>query len=115
MPLNPTTNREIHDFILMKYRYTDADDEGAEYRVAAGYYSQLFDIYEAGIVTDDEELEHMLANRRWEIETYTYERGWTLDRDYPYPEKSTENRFNLVSAPKSAYTADQWRQSFPAP
>ncbi len=113
MPLNPTTNREIHDFICMKYRYTDAEDEGAEYRVAAGYYSQLFDIYE-NWDDSDEELFRMLANRRWEIEAYAEERGWTLDRDYPYPEKSTENRFNLVSAPKSAYTVSQWRQSFPA-
>jgi len=97
----------------MKYRYTDAEDEGAEYRVAAGYYSQLFDIYE-NWDDSDEELFRMLANRRWEIEAYAEERGWTLDRDYPYPEKSTENRFNLVSAPKSAYTVSQWRQSFPA-
>jgi hypothetical protein len=110
MPLNPTTNREIQDFICMKYRYTD-DGEGAEYRVVAGYYAQLFDIYDAGLVTNDEELDHMLANRRWEVEAYAHEKGWTIDRDFTYPEQSKANRFNLVSAPKESYTRDEWHTS----
>jgi len=111
MPLNPTTLREIQDFICMKYRYTEIEED-AQYRVAAGYYAQLFDIYESGIV-EDEEIERMLANRRWEVEAYAEERGWTLDRDFTYPEQSKAGRFNLVSALKDAYPRDEWTRSFP--
>jgi hypothetical protein len=109
MPLNPHSLREIQDFICMKYRYTE-EQEDAQYRVAAGYYAQLFDIYESGVV-EDEEIFQMLANRRWEVEAYAEERGSSLDRDFTYPEQSKASRFNLVSALKSEYTPIEWRTS----
>jgi len=94
----------------MKYRYTE-EEESAQYRVVAGYYAQLFDIYDAGLCEKEIDLDHMLANRRWEVEAYAHERGWTLDRDFTYPEQSKANRFNLVSGLKSAYSWDEWRTS----
>lgn len=114
MPINPHSLREIHDFVCMKYRYTEVA-ESAQYRVAAGYYAQLFDIYEEGLASEDEELEHMLANRRWEVEAYAEERGWTLDRDFTYPDKCKSNPYNLVSAPQESYTRIELQRSKPAP